>query len=138
MKVRFSNAYDGAACGVPAGTYNIYVGSSGGGSSSTGVSISDVRDSLEYKTCTIGGVGTSLQGVSTTCTSSCSSGKKSSVEVVHHQLNRLIKIPRILVSWRYPLRMMQRLDGFVLQPSRVRVNMPPQKALLFVYKIYFC
>lgn len=76
VKVRFSNAYDGAACGVPAGTYNIYVGSSGGGSSSTGVSISDVRDSLEYKTCTIGGVGTSLQGVSTTCTSSCSSGKK--------------------------------------------------------------
>ena len=36
VKVRFSNAYDGTACGVPAGTYNIYVGSSSGGGTSTG------------------------------------------------------------------------------------------------------
>ncbi|MEK7645015.1 MAG: hypothetical protein AAB391_01675 [Patescibacteria group bacterium] len=30
VKVRFSNAYDGTACAVPAGTYNVFVGSSAG------------------------------------------------------------------------------------------------------------
>ncbi len=50
--------------------------SSGGGSVSTSSSISDVRDSLEYKTCTAGGLGIGASGVSQTCTSACSSGKK--------------------------------------------------------------